>query len=145
LLIYADTSFLISLYGQDANSTEAQRMAADLQAPFAFTPLHRHEARNAVRLAVFREDITNGECEAVLAAMEQDEKAGVLARSPVAWAEVFDQAEALSAAHTAGVGTRAMDILHVAAATTLGSEDFFTFDARQKTLAGQAGLNVRPE
>ena len=120
-------------------------MAADLQAPFAFTPLHRHEARNAVRLAVFRADITTEQCEAVLAAMREDENAGVLAKSPVAWAEVFDQAEALSAAHTAGVGTRAMDILHVAAATALGTEEFFTFDARQKTLAGKAGLNVRPE
>jgi len=93
---------------------------------------------------VFRKDITTGEGEAVLAAMEQDEKAGVLARSPVAWAEVFDQAEALNAAHTADLGTRAMDILHVAAAAALGSEDFFTFDARQKTLAGKAGLNVQP-
>lgn len=141
---YADTSFLVSLYGQDANSARAQQVGSALEAPLAFTPLHRHEARNAFRLAVFRKEIRPSECRAVLAAMEADIKTGALVETPVAWAEVFQEGEALSAGHTETLGTRATDILHVAAASALGSKAFFTFDTRQAALARKAGMKVRP-
>jgi predicted nucleic acid-binding protein len=145
LVVYADTSFLVSLYAQDANSAEARDLVSGLTTPFAFTPLHAHEARNAVRLAVFRKEINAEQCTAVLTAMETDEQTGVLSKLAVSWAEVFDQAEAMSAMHTAALGTRAMDVLHVAAATVLAAKEFLTFDDRQKALAVQAGLKVRPK
>ena len=141
---YADTSFLVSLYGRDANSAESQRIAGTLKGPLAFTPLHRHETRNAVRLAIFRKEITLEESRAILAAFDADLKTGALVEAPVAWAEVFDQAEALGAAHTERLGTRATDVLHVAAAGVLGAKDFFTFDTRQKALAAKAGFKVKP-
>ena len=144
MVAYADTSFLISLYGQDVNSDTAQKMAAAFKAPMAFTDLLRHESRNAVRLAVFREDITPGQCERVLEAIEADIKTGALVSTPVAWAEVFARAETLSAAHTRKLGTRAADVLHVASAAVLGVKHFFTFDARQKALAAKAGMKVKP-
>jgi predicted nucleic acid-binding protein len=144
LVAYADTSFLVSLYARDARSEDAQALAATLEGPLAFTSLHRHEARNALRLAIFRKDITAEQCEAVMAAMEEDEKTGVLADSPVAWAEVFEQAEILSAKHTRRLGTRAIDVLHVAVAVVLDIGEFFSFDTRQKALARKSGLTVRP-
>ena len=144
MVAYADTSFLFSLYGHDANSPQARPMGDTLQAPLAFTPLHRHELRNAFRLAVFRKVMTLERCQAVLAEIEMDTKTGALVETPVAWAEVFAEAEALSAAHTQKLGTRGFDILHVAAAAALGAKDFFTFDARQKTLALKAGMKVNP-
>ena len=144
MVAYADTSFLVSLYGQDANSLPAQRMAATFEAPLAFTPLLRHEARNAVRLAVFRKGITPVERQTVLAAIEADVQAGALADTPLAWADVYAEAEALSANHTERLGTRASDVLHVAAAVVLGVKEFYTFDARQKALATKAGLKVKP-
>lgn len=144
MVAYADTSFFISLYGQDANSASAQNLAATFKTPLAFTPLLRHETRNAVRLAVFRKEITPDESRAVLAAIEADTKTGALVETPVAWAEVFHTAEALSAGHTETLGTRAIDILHVASASALGVKDFFTFDTRQKVLAHKAGMKVRP-
>ena len=140
----ADTSFLVSLYGQDANSPRAQPMGSGFEVPLAITALHRHEARNAFRLAVFRKEITTSQCRAVLAAMDEDIRSGVLVEAPVAWAEVFDLGEALSAAHTTALGARAIDILHVAAASALGATEFFTFDARQAALARKAGMKVRP-
>lgn len=142
-MIYADTSFLVSLYGRDAGSDEAQAVAGKSNSPFAFTSLHRHEARNALRLAVFRKDITPGECRAVLETMDEDALTGVLASSPVAWAEVFDQAELISASHTDHLGTRALDVLHVAAAVVLDIREFLTFDKRQKALAAKVGLKTR--
>ncbi len=54
------------------------------------------------------------------------------------------ESEALSAAHTEKIGTRAFDVLHVAAAAVLGAKDFYTFDARQKALAVKAGMKVKP-
>jgi hypothetical protein len=144
MVAYADTSFLFSLYGNDANSPQARLIGDALKTPLAFTPLHRHELRNAFRLAVFRRVITPERCRTVLAAIEADTKTGALVETPVAWAEVFTEAEALSAAHTAAIGARATDILHVAAAAALGVKDFFTFDAKQKALARKAGIMVKP-
>jgi len=144
MVIYPDTSFLFSLYGQDTNSEQARKIGGVLKVPFVFTPLHRHELRNAFRLTLFRKLVTPDQCRAVLAAIEDDVKTGALVETPVAWAEVFHTAEALSAGHTETLGTRATDILHVAAASALGAKDFFTFNARQKALAHKAGIKVRP-
>ena len=52
MVAYGDTSFLFSLYGNDANSAQAWTIGDALKVPLAFTPLHRHELRNAFRLAV---------------------------------------------------------------------------------------------
>ena len=144
MVAYADTSFLVSLYGRDANSPSSQEIAATLGEPFVFTPFLRHEARNAVRLAVFRGDITSEECRRILAAMETDTQTGALVETPVAWVEVYAEAEALSAAHSETLGPRASDVLHVATAAALGAKQFYTFDIRQKALARKAGMKVRP-
>ena len=142
MVVYADTSFLFSLYGNDANSAQARPLGDALKAPLAFTLLHRHELRNAFRLAVFRRVMTPERCHAVLAEIEADTKTGALVETAVAWAEVYAEAEALSAAHTETLGTRGFDVLHVAAAAALGAKDFFTFDTRQKALAMKAGMKV---
>ena len=141
---YADTRFLLSLYGRDAKSRQAQGIASEFTVGLAFTAFHRHEARNALRLAVFRREITTGECQVVLAAIDADTKTGALVETPVAWAEVYAEAEALGAAHTEKLGTRALDVLHVAAAAALGVKDFYTFDTRQKALAVKTGMKVKP-
>ncbi len=144
MLAYADTSLLVSLYGQDANSAPAQQLAAACKTPLAFTPLLRHEARNAVRLAVFRKEITALERQTVLAAIQADVESGALVETALAWADVYAQAETLSAAHTEHLGTRGADVLHVAAALALEVKEFYTFDTRQKALATAAGLKVKP-
>jgi hypothetical protein len=94
---------------------------------------------------VVRKEITSAECQSVLAAIEADIKTAALVETPVAWAEVYAEAEVLSAAHTAKLGIRASDVLHVAAAAALGVRDFYTFDARQKALAVKAGMKVTPQ
>ena len=141
---YADTSFLISLYGRDANSRPAQALASELEVPLAFPPLLCHEARNAVRLALFRHEVSTEEADAILSVLADDVRTGVLVDTPLSWTDVFAEAEVLSATHTPGLGTRALDILHVAAARVVGARLFLTFDARQKALAKKAGLKVKP-
>ena len=144
MVIYADTSFLFSLYAQDANTAQAGKIAAAINNPLVFTPLQRHELRNAFRLSLFRREISTSECQHLLSLVETDTKMGVLVETPISWSELYSQAETLSATHTQNLGTRGFDVLHVAAAVTLGTQHFLTFDARQKSLATKARLKVQP-
>jgi hypothetical protein len=139
---YADTGFLCSLYAPDAHT---QRVVARMRRqtlPLPFTWLHQIELRNALRLRVFRREITMVQREASLNMMLADLAAGVLAVAAPALADVMTEAERLSAVHSEKLGTRSLDILHVASAVVLGSTSFLTFDRRQAALARVSGLKV---
>jgi predicted nucleic acid-binding protein len=140
--VYADTSFLVSLYVQDARSARAAALMADLP-PVYWTPLHEHELRNAVRCCVFRRHITSSQREKALHALEADKAAGVLHVAPLDWPKALAQAEALGRQHTEAVGARGMDVFHVASAVALKAKRFITFDDRSRALAHLAGLGVR--
>jgi predicted nucleic acid-binding protein len=139
--VYADTSFLVSLYVQDANSARALALAPGLL-PLWLTPLGEHELRNAIRLCVFRRQITSAQREMALHELAQDQASGVLHAGPLDWPKAFRHAEALGRRHTEDQGHRGMDVLHVAAALTLRAKRFATFDERQRALAQLAGLAV---
>ena len=139
--VYADTSFLVSLYIQDANSARAVANAPELL-PVFLTPLTEHELRNAIRLCVFRRQITTTQREKALHDIESDKTAGVLHVAPLDWPKALKQAENLGRRHTEGLGARGMDILHVASALALKAGRFVTFDEKQRELARLAGLNV---
>jgi predicted nucleic acid-binding protein len=62
----------------------------------------------------------------------------------VDWPEIYRQSERLSEQFTKEAQTRTLDILHVATAQLLGMSDFYSLDRRQRALAGQAGLRVKP-
>ena len=144
MVAYADTSFLLSLYTADANHETAVELLKRIKTALPLTLFQRYELRNAARLQVFRKDMTEQDRESVLRNIEADLRDGFLVEAGLAWPAVFAEAEALSAAHTERLGTRGMDILHVAAARAIGAQDFWTFDARQKALAVKAGLKVKP-
>ena len=139
---YADTAFQCSLHAPD---THTGRVVAWLQrprAPLPFTGLHRLEFRNALRLRVFRKEITPEQRELAIQAMLSDIAADVFAYAEPSWPEVLLEAERLSGGNSETIGTRSLDILHVASALVLGAKDFLTFDTRQGTLAKAAGLRV---
>jgi len=54
--------------------------------------------------------------------------------------EIYSRAELLAENHSADLGTRSMDILHVAAAERLNCSHFLTGDRRQARLAEAVGL-----
>ena len=140
--VYADTSFLVSLYVQDANSGRAVSAVKSGATPLVFTPLIRHELRNALRLCVFRRQITAAQRESALHDMDADAEAGVLHLTPVDWPKAFTHAEGLGRKHSEALGTRGMDLLHVACALALRAKRFATFDERQRQLAELAGFDV---
>jgi len=55
-------------------------------------------------------------------------------------ATVYETARSLARRHTAKLGVRTLDILHVAMALELGAPSFYTFDRRQSRLAQAEGL-----
>ncbi len=139
-MIYADTSFLCSLYGWDANTAIANRTyEADRRRPLFFTPWQRFESRNALRLASCRLrragetvpfDVRN-----VLRRMDDDLAEGRLKHETPDWREAFRLAEELSEQHTAAVGASAVDLWHVVSAVLLRADTFWTFDEDQHALA----------
>jgi predicted nucleic acid-binding protein len=139
---YADTGFLCSLYAPDAHTRRAVGRLHRQTLPLPFTWLHQLELRNSLRLRVFRREITAAQREASLNMMLADLAAGVLVAASPALADVMTEAERLSAVHSEKLGTRSLDILHVASALVLGSASFLTFDRRQAALARAVGLKV---
>lgn len=139
---YADTGFLCSLYAPDAHTDRAIRRMKRQALPLPVTWLHQLEFRNALRLRVFRKEITSVQRDASLNTMLADLAAGVLASAAPILSEVLTEAERLSAQHSEKLGTRSLDILHVSAALTLGLSQMLTLDVRQVALARAAGLKT---
>ena len=143
--IYADTSFVYSLYVQQVNSAAAAAyMSAAGSGPLPITTLGRFELFNAIRLSAFRKQIGEKMAMADLQAIEKDMASGVLEIIGCDWTAVHAEAERLSAAHTLKGGHRGMDMLHVATALILKATEFLSFDKNQLQLAAAEGLIVKP-
>jgi len=142
--LYADTSLLVSYYVSDANSADAQALIGTVTSPLVFTALHRLEMRNALELGVFRQLLTPSQARAAWNDVKRDLAAGRLVPHAVNWIPVLRRAADYATAHTATVGCRSLDVLHVAAAKNLSATEFLTFDRRQKSLGLLIGLVVKP-
>jgi len=144
MTLCADTSFLFSLYGADANTAAA---IACVQARRSC--LHVHcvsglEFANAVRLREFRGKFSPQEARRIIDLYDKDVLAHRVVELHLDLASTFQVARELSRGHTVTLGNRAYDILQVAAALVLQADEFLSFDARQRDLAKAAGLPVGP-
>lgn len=112
--------------------------------PLPFTPWHRLEVRNAVRLAVFHRMIDLPQSKMQLKQMDADLQDEILLmHTPMDWVAILRQAEKLGEAYAEDFGCRSSDLFHVATALDFGFELFLTFDERQKKVAKAAGLSVK--
>lgn len=112
--------------------------------PLPFTPWHRLEVRNAIRLAVFHRAIDSHQSKMQLKQIESDLRDETLiAHAPIDWVTVLREAEKLGAAHNESIGCRSGDLFHIAAAVEWGADYFLTFDERQKKMAKAVGLTVK--
>jgi hypothetical protein len=76
--------------------------------------------------------------------IDQDFQQGLFVLTPVASSALYEQSARLAEKYSTTVGTRTLDLLHVAAALILGAGQMFTFDARQRKAAHGEGLKVLP-
>lgn len=138
---YADTSFLVSLYTPDTNSCAAAAQMKRSRAVVVVTPLGELELLNALELRIFRGELTREEVEAAAVALREDIHKGVydLTSFPRA---AFDRAKEIAGRQTARLGTRTLDILHVAAALVAQADVFYSYDRNQLRLARAEGLKV---
>jgi predicted nucleic acid-binding protein len=144
LKAYADASFLVALYLQQQSSIAASAFMQRHGEPLPFTPWHRLEVRNAIRLAVFHKLIDAVQSKTQIKQIDMDLRdESLLVHTPVDWVAVLRAAEILGGANTENIGCRSGDLLHVAAAVELNIELFLTFDERQKKMAKAAGLVVK--
>ena len=141
---YADSSFLVSCYVSDANTPRAKAYLLQAGESLVFTAWHALEVRNAFKLGVFRGLFAAADANAAWANLETDMRSGRLTKKSVNWPVVLRVAARFSKRHSATVGTRSLDILHIAAAKALRAVEFVSFDGRQKTLAAMVGLKVAP-
>lgn len=142
MVICADTSFLFSLYGNDAHTARAVAWVRSQSHVITIISLGEYELGNALRFAEFRKALSQGEAALYWAHFEADRAAGRLQIRVCNLADVVDEAKRLSATHTLEGGHRGFDILHVATALVLKGSHFLTFDGNQKKLAEAEGLVV---
>jgi predicted nucleic acid-binding protein len=144
LSVYADTSFLVSLYVLDANSEKAATHIQQAKLPILLTVLGELELTNAIFLRLFRRELTPSKVKAARAMVHKDLVDGVLLTKPLTTSS-FEKAMQMVRQRTSQLGTRTIDILHVASALELKAEMFYTFDHNQARLAKAEGLLVTPE
>ncbi|MDD5261966.1 MAG: type II toxin-antitoxin system VapC family toxin [Methylacidiphilales bacterium] len=142
--VYADSSFIVALYLQQQSSPVAAAFMRQQGVALPFTPWHRLEVRNAIRLSVFHRVIDSYQAKIQLRQVEADLRQGVLiVHEPLDWVAVLRTAEKLGAAHNESMGCRSADLFHIASAIEWEADHFLTFDERQKKMAKAAGLAVK--
>jgi predicted nucleic acid-binding protein len=139
--IYADTSFLLALYSPDANSVAAAQTIRAFACEIYVTVLGELEVVTAMRLRVFRKELSEFQVQSSLDDFGKDMQTGILQLRPLP-EQVFERADSISREATVRHGTRTADLLHVAAAIELGVDGLYSFDQRQLDLARSFGLTT---
>jgi predicted nucleic acid-binding protein len=141
LKIYADPSFLVSLYSADSNGAMAARAMQTFTGECLVTTLGKLEVVNAFGLRVFRGDVSLEQARQSITDFENDLRDGIV-RLRSLEDSFFERADQLSRQTSAKLGTRTADLLHVAAALELGADYLYSFDRQQRKLAKNVRLKL---
>lgn len=139
---YLDTSSLVTLYYPEEKSGSLVAHLQRKPMPLAFTALHEVEFTNALQLKLFRKQASADAVSGTLDFVRNDLEDGVLRQVQLPWPTVFSTTLRLSLAHARSLGTRTLDLLHIAAALAAETTEFITADDRQAKAAAKSGLKV---
>lgn len=140
-MFYAEPSFLMSLYSPDANWDAATRTMEVSRGSCLISTLGEFEVINAFGLRVFRREASAAQAQSSVIDFENDLRDGIFQIRRLS-DEVFERARQLSRQTTPKLGTRAADLLHVAAALEFGATHLYSFDQRQRKLARAVRLKL---
>jgi predicted nucleic acid-binding protein len=140
LIIYPDSSFIVSYYLQDAHSPETDRRM-NLFPSVLITPLNHCELAHAISKYVFRGKLSPPEAQQAWADFQQDCAQGVWIFSNLP-ESTWETSISLARKYGPTISLRTLDSLHVACALELKAKRFWTFDDRQARLAESVGLNT---
>lgn len=141
---YIDTALLVKAFVLEADSAAAITILERIGEPFAYSHLHEIEIPNAIRLKRFRGEITKAQESSAIRIFKADVDAGRFERIAYDLGTVFIRAEHLSAKVSGEIGTRSLDLWHVAAALEAGCTAFASYDARQRKVAALCKLDLIP-
>jgi len=141
LSVYAETSFLVSLYIFDANSARVASQMRHVKLPILLTPLGEIELANALYLRLFRKELVSSKINAAHSLFVKDIAGGIFELRSLSQV-VYDRAKLIARKQTPQFGTRTLDVLHVASALVLKADAFYTFDRNQEKLAQAEGLTI---
>ena len=128
----------------DANSERAAASIQQAKLPIVLTTFGELELANAISLRLFRRELASSRVKATRALVQQDLINRVLLVSPLT-TRIFVRAMQIARQRTPQLGTRTLDILHVASAMELKTDMFYTFDRKQEELARAEGLALDPK
>lgn len=138
--LYLDTSFLTSLYINDAHSRDARERIASAP-PVWFTPLHNAEWQHVIAQHIFRGELSLSEAQRLSARLEQHRSEGRWVAAPIP-ENAFEVCAEFGRRYGSRLWMRTLDTLHVACALELKAAGFWTFDERQAKLAKTQGLKT---
>ena len=138
--VYVDPSALSRLYLHQAGSREMAAWRSKTEGPLLVTHHGRVEIINAICRSLFLGQLDAHQAAEALADLQADFQAGHLHPADLLWRAALDRAGELSRKYTPTLGTRTLDVLHVACALELKLRHFLTFDLRQQQLAQAVGL-----
>lgn len=140
--VYVDPSALLRLYLTQEGSREMVAWRMRNPQPLPVTHFGRTELVNAIALAEFRKTITTRDANASWDLLEADFAEGHLCPLDLLWRAAINRASDLSRRFSPQIGTRSLDVLHVACALEVGLRRFLSFDEKQLALARAVGLKV---
>lgn len=144
MICYADTSFLFALFVSDAHSRSAVALRSRIVGVLRISLLGELELINAICLAVFQKRVSAEDADTIYKLIDEDVQTGALKKVDVDWRAAFAAADKLARTFTRSGGSRSLDVLQVAIASTIGADTFLSFDLRQRALAMNAGLKLEP-
>jgi predicted nucleic acid-binding protein len=154
MIPYADANFFTNLLLTLPLTSQAIILASEAEkrgdSPWPVFSLLRMEVLNAFQRLVFESRTGNQALrvtpEAALAATgmfdDQLSAGGIMTRVHVPEDQLERQFDTLCLRHTARLGFRTYDLLHVSAALVLGCDTFWSFDSRANKLASLEGLRT---
>jgi predicted nucleic acid-binding protein len=137
---YVDPSALLKLYLHQPESVAMNAWRGKIKGALSITHHGRVEVVNGICLAAHRREIDGEALADTLASFDEDFTLGMYQQADLLWRSTLNRAAELSRSHSAKLGTRSLDVLHVASALELGLKHFVTYDRRQEQLAQAVGL-----
>jgi uncharacterized protein len=139
--LYLDTSALVKLYVQEAETAELSAFVRRFRRPLPYTSLHELELTHALERRRRERALTAADANRVRKLVEEDLRLGVLVRPEITWPVVFARAIQLLRHHA---GLRSLDALHLGCALELAPHRFVTYDSKQGVAAAAEQLSVWP-
>jgi predicted nucleic acid-binding protein len=146
VIIYCDTSFLVSLlYEGDTNHKAARNLAAKFDGQdFVLCQIHQLELPAAIRAGTHRQEspIPAHIARLVINRFDRAWNGRMFVRRNLPVDDSVNMARSLGDTHGWTKRHTAFDLWHLGAAWALGAGAFLSFDGRQKQIAAVLGLQT---